>query len=116
VLLIEVIPISLLGIEIRRNNAAGVPDIAMDGLLETLAQVVRLVREKSLRRSPQGARVSAKERQILLWHRDGYGRHQGIVTHGPLGAKPPRGVSPFGLISAAANALIKDLGSVDRNL
>ena len=65
-LLIEVIPISLLRIETRRNNAAGVPDVALDGLLEMPAQVVRLLREKSLRRSPQGARVGAKEREILL--------------------------------------------------
>ncbi len=65
-LLIEVIPISLLRIETRRNNAAGVPDIALDGLLEMPAQVVRMLREKSFRRGPQGARVGAKEREILL--------------------------------------------------
>ena len=39
------------------------------------AQVVRLLREKSFRRSPQGVRVGAKEREILLGHWDGYGRH-----------------------------------------
>ena len=48
-LLIEVIPISLFGIETRRNSAAGVPDSALNGLLEMPAQVVRLLRERSPR-------------------------------------------------------------------
>jgi hypothetical protein len=59
----------------------------MDRLLEMSSQVVRLLREKSLRRSAQGTRVSAKEREIFFWHRDCYGGHRITITHGSRGCQ-----------------------------
>ena len=71
------------GADPGRNGAAGLRDVVLNRLLEVTAQILTLLREKSLRRSSQGARISAKERQIFLWLRYSYGGQRKKISHRP---------------------------------
>lgn len=94
--------VRLPAIDIRRNDSRGRFHSGMQGALEVLTQVARLLREELLGRYAIGCRIRAEKREVFVRHGNGESGHGGNMVCYDWSAKSANGgVASFGPPSGA---------------